>query len=80
MSLRCEFEAFASLKGDLKHRPGNQMGPHQFVTIMPAIQAIPVVVGHKPGIVVPSVFANCVPDFRQLENRSSIVDLHRYSE
>lgn len=80
VSLRCEFEAFASLKGDLKHRPGNQMGPHQFVTIMPAIQAIPVVVGHKPGIVVPSVFANCVPDFRQLENRSSIVDLHRYSE
>jgi hypothetical protein len=80
VSLRCQFEGFASLKGDLKFRPGEQMGVHQYATIVPMIQAIPIVVGHKPGIVVPSVFASCVPDFRQLEHRSSIVDVHHYQK
>ena len=80
VSLRCQFDAFASLKGDLHFRPGDATSSCWYATVVPMIQAIPVVVGHAPGIVVPSVFANCVPDFRQLENRKSIVDVHRYPQ
>jgi hypothetical protein len=78
ISLRCQFEAFASLKGDVKFRPGDDAAPFMYVTGVPLVQGIPIVVAHEPGFVVPSVFANCVPDFRQLENRRTLADTHHY--
>jgi 2,4-diaminopentanoate dehydrogenase len=78
VSMRCQFDLFASLKGELEFHPGEQVTMAWYATVVPMLQAIPIVVGAPPGIVVPSVFANCVPDFRSLENRKSIVDVHRY--
>lgn len=80
VSLRCQFDAFASLKGETEFQPGEQISMAWYATIVPMIQAIPILVGAEPGIVVPSVFANCVPDFRQLEKRKSLVDQHHYKE
>lgn len=79
VSLRCRFDAFASLEGDLEFHPGEQFSMAWYATVVPMLQGIPVVVGAKPGIVVESVMANCVPDFRQLENRHSLVDEPNYA-
>jgi hypothetical protein len=78
VSLRCEFEAYASLKGDVEFLPGDPISSAWYATVVTMIQAIPIVVGHKPGFVVPTVFANCVADFRQLETRESLVHHHVY--
>jgi 4-hydroxy-tetrahydrodipicolinate reductase len=74
VSLRCQFEAFASLRGNLKFRPGDDASPFMYITGMPLVQAIPIVVEHEAGFVVPSVFTNCVPDFRTLATRRALVD------
>jgi 2,4-diaminopentanoate dehydrogenase len=81
VSLRCQFEAFASLAGDAptKYRPGDDAAPFMYVTGVPLVQAIPLVVAAEPGYLVPSVFANCVPDFRLLGNRRTLVDTHKYT-
>lgn len=76
VSLRCQFEAFASLAGNTKFREGDECSPFMYITGMPLIQSIPIVVAAEPGFVVPSVFANCVPDFRELANRRTLVDVH----
>jgi hypothetical protein len=74
VSIRGDFEAFASLKGDQKFRGDDPTPPFMYVTGMPLVQAIPIVVAAEPGFVTPSVFANCVPDFRVLADRRSLVD------
>lgn len=78
VSMRCQFDLFASLKGEPEYHPGETISMAWYATVAVMMQAIPLVVAHAPGIVLPSVFANCVPDFRALENRKTLVDLHNY--
>lgn len=80
VSLRCQFEAFASLDGNTKFRDGDECSPFMYLTAMPLVQGIPIAVAAKPGFVVPSVFANCVPDFRELEDRRTLVDVYRKAD
>ncbi|MEQ8835247.1 MAG: hypothetical protein RID07_00410 [Lacipirellulaceae bacterium] len=72
-SVRSTFKAMASVKRNLDFLPGDSTSPSWYATAMPCIQAIPVVCAHDPGIVYPSVFAQCVDDYRILESRKSIV-------
>ncbi len=73
VSLRSRFNAFASLKGDLEFHPGEQFSMAWYATVVPMVQAIPLVVAHEPGPMTTNVMANCIPDFRNLENRTSLV-------
>jgi 4-hydroxy-tetrahydrodipicolinate reductase len=73
VSLDCEFSAFATLSGNHLTHPGDPTPMTWYITVMPLIQAIPIVCAHEPGVVLPSVFAHTVPDFRLLEGRSSVV-------
>lgn len=73
VSLRCEVSAFASLHGELEHRPGDPTCATWNAAAVVMIQAIPVVCSHKPGIVYPSVFASASPDLRRMEGRKTLV-------
>lgn len=72
-SIRCNIAAQASFKDNLIFYPGDPTSPLYYASIAPIIQAIPVVCGHEPGIVYPSVFASSAPDLRLLETRKSVV-------
>jgi hypothetical protein len=73
VSIRADMSGFASLKGDIEHRPGDPTSVTSYVTAVPIVQAIPVVVEAPAGLVYPSVFASCTPDMRALGTRTSIV-------
>jgi 4-hydroxy-tetrahydrodipicolinate reductase len=73
VSLDCEFSAFATLNGRELTHPGDATPMTWYVTAMPLIQAIPIVCASAPGIVLPTVFTHTVPDFRLLEQRTSVV-------
>ncbi|MET0657074.1 MAG: hypothetical protein ABW110_02815 [Steroidobacteraceae bacterium] len=73
ISIKCTTHALASIKDNLEFRPGDKTSPTWWATIIPAIQAIPMVCAHEPGIVYPTVFANAVPDLRTLATRKSVV-------
>jgi 4-hydroxy-tetrahydrodipicolinate reductase len=72
VSLRCEVSAFASLRDELAHHPGDQTCATWNAAAVTMIQAIPVVCSHEPGIVYPSVFATASPDLRRMEGRKSL--------
>jgi 4-hydroxy-tetrahydrodipicolinate reductase len=72
-SLRCEFSAFASLKGDQEFYPGDPTSATLYATAAVTIQAIPVVCAHEPGIVYASVFTSATNDLRKLATRKSLV-------
>lgn len=72
-SIKCSVEAMASVKENQSFYPGDSTSPLYYASIGPIIQAIPVLCGHEPGIVYPSMFASCAPDLRMLETRSSVV-------
>jgi len=74
VSLRCEMGAFASLKDNLEFYPGDPTTSTYYITAVAMIQAIPVVCGHEPGIVYPTIFTNATNDLRRLEGRRTIVD------
>ena len=63
----------ASFKDNLFYRPGDDTNPEYYATAVTLVQAVPIVCGHEPGIVYPSVFASAAPDLRLLETRKSIV-------
>ena len=67
VSFRCEISAFASLVGPQLKHPVDPTPMSMYATVLPMIQAIPVVCAHKPGVVLSSVFTHSVPDFRLLE-------------
>lgn len=73
VSLRCDIGAFASLEADLEFRPGDNTTSTYYLTAVTMVQAIPVLCGHEPGIVYPSVFAHATTDLRTLEGRRSVV-------
>lgn len=75
VSIRSRFNTYATLKGDLEFHPGEQFSMAWYATVVPMIQAIPIVVAHEPGPVNDNVMANCVPDFRTLATRKSLADL-----
>lgn len=72
-SVKCTVALMSSFRDNLVFAPGDTTSPLYYATAVPIIQAIPVVCGHQPGIVYPSVFASCVPDLRLLENRKSLI-------
>ena len=73
-SVRSSTTVQASIKDNLVFRPGDDTNPSYYVTAVTCVQAVPIVCGHEPGIVYPSMFASCAPDLRLLESRKSIVD------
>jgi 4-hydroxy-tetrahydrodipicolinate reductase len=73
VSLRCEIGAFASLTGDLEFSPGDPTSSTYYVTAIAMVQAIPVLCGHEPGIVYPSIFATSSTDLHRLEGRKTLV-------
>jgi hypothetical protein len=72
-SLRCEFSAYASLIDNQEFYPGDPTSSTLYATASLAIQAIPVVCAHEPGIVYASAFTSCTKDLRSLATRQSIV-------
>lgn len=72
-SVQCTVAVQASFRDKLVFTPGDTTSPLYYATAVPIIQSIPVVCGHEPGIVYPSVFASCAPDLRLLEKRKSLV-------
>ena len=72
-SVKCNVALQASFRDNLIFTPGDTTSPLYYATAVPIIQSIPVVCGHEPGIVYPSVFASCAPDLRLLESRKSLV-------
>ncbi len=72
-SVKCNVAIQASFRDNLVFHPGDTTSPLYYATAVPIIQSIPVVCGHEPGVVYPSVFASCAPDLRLLENRKSLV-------
>lgn len=73
-SVKASIALQASFKDNLFYRPGDDTNPEYYATAVTLVQAVPVVCGHEPGIVYPTIFANCAPDLRLLEARRSIVD------
>ena len=73
ISVKCNVAVQASFRDNLFFRPGDTTSPLYHATAVPILQSIPVVCGHEPGIVYPSVFASCAPDLRLLETRKSLV-------
>ena len=73
-SVKCTVAVQASFRDNMVFYDGDTTSPMYHATAAVLVQAIPVVVGHEPGIVYPSVFASCTPDLRMLENRKSLVD------
>ncbi|MDD5177614.1 MAG: hypothetical protein PHQ05_14445 [Sterolibacterium sp.] len=73
VSLSCEFSAFATLEGHQLKRLDDPTSVTWYITVLPMIQAIPIVCSHKPGVVLPSVFSHAVPDYRLLEGRTDVV-------
>jgi 2,4-diaminopentanoate dehydrogenase len=73
-SLRCEFSAFASLKGNQDFYPGDPTSSTLYATAAIAIQAIPVICAHEPGIVYASAFTSCTTDLHTLAKRRSLVE------
>ena len=72
-SVKCNVALQASFRNNLVFSPGDTTSPLYHATAVLLIQSIPVVCGHEPGIVYPSVFASCAPDLRLLESRKSLV-------
>lgn len=72
-SIKCNIAAQASFKDHLIFYPNDDTSPLYYASVAPIIQAIPVLCGHEPGIVYPSVFASSAPDLRLLETRRSVV-------
>ncbi len=73
-SVKASIALKASFRDNLFYRPGDDTNPEYYATAVTLVQAVPVVCGHEPGIVYPSIFASCAPDLRLLETRKSIVD------
>jgi 2,4-diaminopentanoate dehydrogenase len=75
-SIKCSTKVKASIEDNLECWPGDPTVPTTYATIMPVLQAIPIVCSDRePGIVYPSIFTSCVDDFRTLESRKNIVDI-----
>jgi hypothetical protein len=74
VSIKADMSGFATLDGELEHRPGDPTSVTSYVTATPIVQAIPVVCEAPAGIVYPNLFASKVPDLRSLGGRASIVD------
>ncbi|BFM08234.1 NAD(P)H-dependent amine dehydrogenase family protein [Halioxenophilus aromaticivorans] len=68
VSLRGQFQLMASVEENLERRPGDHTLPAYYATAIPLIQAIPIVCGAEPGIVLPFNFANYVPDLRKFNS------------
>lgn len=73
ISIKCTTHALASIKHNLEFRAGDKTSPTWWATIIPAIQAIPMICAHEPGIVYPTIFTNAVPDMRTLATRRSVI-------
>jgi 4-hydroxy-tetrahydrodipicolinate reductase len=67
-SIRASIDMKPSFAGGGRYRPGDDTIPAYYATGVPVIQAIPVVCSAPPGIVYPSVFSHCVPDWRMLDS------------
>lgn len=74
VSIKADMSGFATLDGELEHRPGDPTSVTSYVTGVPIVQAIPVVCEAPAGLVYPSLFASKAPDLRMLGGRGSIVD------
>lgn len=72
-SLKCSIAAQASFRDNLIFYPNDTTSPLYYASVGPIVQAIPVLCGREPGIVYPSTFTSCAPDFRLLETRTSVV-------
>ncbi|NHN37305.1 hypothetical protein G8764_08385 [Pseudomaricurvus alcaniphilus] len=68
VSVRGQFQLMASVEENLEHRPGDNTLPAYYATAIPLIQAIPIVCGAEPGIVLPFNFANYCPDLRNFKS------------
>ena len=73
-SLKCTVNAMASIKDHLEFWPGDPTSPTWYATIVPMVQAIPLVCAAEPGVVMASAFASTVADLRTLPTRKSLVD------
>lgn len=73
-SVKCTVKAMASVKDHLEFWPGDPTSPTWYATIVPMIQAIPLVCAAEPGVVHASAFASTVPDLRTLATRKSLVN------
>lgn len=68
VSLRGQFQLMHSVERNEARRPGDNTLPAYYATAVPMIQAIPIVCGAEPGIVLPFNFANVVPDLRNFRS------------
>jgi 4-hydroxy-tetrahydrodipicolinate reductase len=68
-SLRITMDVMASVVENRRFHPGDDTMPSYFASAPPILQAVPLVCDAGPGILYPSVFANCVPDLRILADR-----------
>jgi 4-hydroxy-tetrahydrodipicolinate reductase len=55
-SFRLNIDAFASLKGDLINRPGDDKAPIMYASAALLLHAIPVVCSASPGVLTPSIW------------------------
>ena len=74
ISIKSTIRALAAIKDNTEFRPGDKTSPTWWATIIPAIQAIPMVCAAEPGFVFPTIFTNAVPDLRTLATRTSVID------
>lgn len=73
ISLKTSVHALASIKDNAEFREGDKTSPTWWATVIPAIQAIPMVCAAPPGFVYPTIFTNAVPDMRTLATRTSVI-------
>ncbi len=68
-SIRCRFDLMASVEQNITYREGDHTMPAYYATVMPLIQAVPVVCAAEPGIVYPKTFAHYSTDYRNLTSK-----------
>lgn len=70
-SARIEIAMMASIENNTQFVDGDSTLPAYYATGVPMLQAVPLVVAAKPGILYPTQFSNYKPDLRMLEADTS---------
>jgi hypothetical protein len=68
-SARVEIAMMASVENDQQFVDGDSTLPAYYATGVPMLQAVPLVVSGRPGILYPTQFTSYKPDLRMLEQR-----------
>jgi hypothetical protein len=66
ISLRCKIDLMASVEKGLSYQEGDHTTPAYYATVVPMVQAVPVVCAANPGIVYPETFAHYSTDYRKV--------------